>query len=153
MADKRIDELTEILIEDLLDDGTMWLAIGINSASANKLNASALLSSSLRGQTHYTTAGPHAITEPQWRYTNLGAAVEMDFSLWTPAVGDWCIFKRLASAPYEMRVDPQATHYIGDGAQGKYIAMLSTGTLVLRCYELTRWEIDEGTYGSFEYEV
>lgn len=149
MADKRIDQLTQILASALAK-GTMWLAIGRDGASAQKLDAAVLVNQLWTSQQNLTTAGPHAVATNGRLYTNIGATVEMDITLWSPAVDDWCVIHRAPSADYAIRVEPQATHYIHDAGQGKYVELLESGFYVFRCMELTRWTLVPG--GEFDYE-
>lgn len=135
MADKRIDELTEILPNELTPG--MWLAIGRDAAAARKLNTNFLLGQVPYDQQDYIADDVLLDTESGKLCTNIGAPGIVTLDAPPATVGLW--YMLLRSADFAFRFNPTDLNSIETGVPGAYLELQSPGTIVVKCVVAGIW--------------
>jgi len=81
--------------------------------------------------------------------TNTGASSLNTHTLWAAVIGDEITFVRRVAQI--IRVDPNGTNTIGDGAAGKYLELQNSGAIRLRSFATGTWDIVSASC-VYEYE-
>lgn len=114
-----------------------------------------VIASALRNITpSHKTSTPvtlNATSDQALALTNYGATQVIEFDIPAAVVGMRYSFQRIAD--YAIRLDPNGTDVIADGAAGKYLQMQAMGRIDLLCLVANRWEIVNDTCATWDFEV
>ena len=123
------------------------------SATAwKKMLASELANKLLAYVTTAYVATPTAITTASsgQRLSNRAATQIIEFDLPAATTGQRYSFNRIEN--YAVRVDPNGTDFIGDGAAGKYLEITARGQVNIECITNGEWEVVGGS-ATFTFEA
>lgn len=130
----------------LVDGAADYIVFWDNSAAAwRKIAFSSLLSRLSPNLASAITSTPRTVadTEVGARFSNRGATQIIEFDLPAATAGMKYYFNRIAS--YAVRLDPNGSETIGEGAAGKYLEITTRGQVALECLTAGEWEVVGGS--------
>jgi len=133
VADVTINGLTATTAPDLDDELELQLAGG---GASRKVTRRYLLAAA-RTLNPKTSGYTINATDTGEIFTNAGASAAITGALPAAAAGLEVTAVRVAD--YEHRLDPDGTDTISGGGAGKYLSILTTGSVTLRCVVANAW--------------